>query len=256
MYPLARRILPKPLRVFLWGDREKWGYTASEFDADWKAWLDIYEKFYLENQRSAIGRIINDAGYKVMKKIDISSLEIMEIGPADIRHIDYWIGRPRVMYLVDNLPILLLRAHKLTAKNGIKTKLVTVTRESVLPLPSESIDLVITFYSLEHIYPLDKYLQEVNRILKPGGRIVGAIPTEGSLVWGLGRFFTSRRWFLRNTSLNPDKIISWEHPNFGDFVIDCLDEFFERESLVSWPFNKGPYDVNFILKFIYKKRTI
>lgn len=64
---------------------------------------------------------------------------------------------------------------------------------------------------------------------------------------------TSRRWFLRNTSIDPDKIICWEHPNFGDAVIDALDSEFNRVSVVTWPFSKGPFDANLVIKFVYRK---
>ena len=92
------------------------------------------------------------------------------------------------------------------------------------------------------------------RILKPSGTLIGAIPAEGGLAWGGGRMITSRRWFKKNTRINPDKIICWEHPNFADQIIDELDQVFDRKTLVHWPLRWPPVlDVNLVLRFHYLK---
>ena len=93
----------------------------------------------------------------------------------------------------------------------------------------------------------------MNRVLKPGGILVGAIPAEGGLGWGLGRALTSRRWFKKNTSINPDKIICWEHPNFADTIIKELDRVFKLQKISQWPLRIPIIDINLIIKIIYKK---
>ena len=127
--------------------------------------------------------------------------------------------------------------------------------KNVLPLENQSIDIVLSFYSLEHMHPLSKYLNEIFRVLKPAGILAGCIPTEGGLAWGLGRMMTSRRWVKNNTNINPDKIICWEHPNFSDEIVSKLNKNFNRVKLYSWPI---PFltliDFNLVLKFIYKKK--
>ena len=35
-----------------------------------------------------------------------------------------------------------------------------------LPLDDESVDIIISLYSLEHIFPLEKYLQEIKTFKK------------------------------------------------------------------------------------------
>lgn len=65
---------------------------------------------------------------------------------------------------------------------------------------------------------------------------------------------TSRRWFKKNTQIDPDKIICWEHPNFADHVIAELDQLFQRQSVVHWPLPWLPVlDVNLIIRFHYLK---
>jgi SAM-dependent methyltransferase len=45
-----------------------------------------------------------------------------------------------------------------------------------LPLDSHSFDMVVSINTLEHIYELDSTLDELLRVLKPGGRLVLAVP--------------------------------------------------------------------------------
>ena len=56
-----------------------------------------------------------------------------------------------------------------------------------LPIESESKDIIITFYQLEHLNPLEEYLKEYPRVLKPNGLLVGA-HHEGGVAWGFEDF--------------------------------------------------------------------
>lgn len=62
-----------------------------------------------------------------------------------------------------------------------------------IPFPDESVDLFVSFYSLKHVQKLDQYVQKLHRILRPEGQVVGAVPAEGGLAWGLGWPLTTRR---------------------------------------------------------------
>ena len=150
---------------------------------------------------------------------------------------------------------MLERARKTLNKNDIRFDEIKIDRnQNKLPFDDNSFDLIMSFYSLEHIYPLDKYLEELNRVLRKNGRLIGAIPAEGGLAWGMGRYLTSRRWFLKNTTINPDKIICWQHPNFADHILSSLDEKFEKIKLAYWPMRVPIVDINLVVKFIYKKK--
>jgi hypothetical protein len=100
-------------------------------------------------------------------------------------------------------------------------------------------------------------LSDLVRVLKPGGILAGAIPTEGGLAWGAGRYLTSRRWLRKNTGIDPDKIICWEHPNYADAVIAQLDNAMHRDSVKFWPFSAIPLlDTNLIIRFEYSKQAV
>ena len=74
------------------------------------------------------------------------------------------------------------------------------------------------------------------------------------LAWGGGRSLTSRRWLKKNTNIDPDKLISWEHPNFADEIFATLDRKFTRQALSFWPCRIPLIDANLIGRFIYNKK--
>ena len=251
-----RKFLPNVVKIPLWGNRRKWGFVPINKDKCWQEWQKTYSKFYNSNQSSGIGRFVNNAGYHVLSKIDLSNKKVLEIGPGDIRHLKYWKGKPAQYIIADISEDMLKIAKKRLAEKRIEYDSFLIERNQKLKLDNSSIDIILSFYSLEHLYPLISNINELNRLLKPGGIIVGAVPAEGGLSWGLGRLLTSRRWLLKNTNIDPDKIICWEHPNFADQILDGLNKIFIKEKVVYWPFSWIPLlDFNLIIKIIYRKKA-
>ena len=249
-----RNLLPKSLRTSLWGDRERWGLTPVPEDVCWKEWQGRSTDFYKENQREGIGTRVNDAGYEVMSSIDLAGKRVLEIGAGDIRHMKFWRDEPAEYVLADVSDEMMALAKKRVEERGISYRTISVERNQPLALEDASVDVIVSFYSLEHLYPLRPYLDEFKRLLKPGGHLVGAIPAEGGLAWGSGRMLTSRRWFKKNTTIDPDKIICWEHPNFADQILGELDQVFKREAVEHWPLGWLPLlDLNLVIRFLYLK---
>lgn len=246
--------MPNFLKKRLWGDREKFGLTVDQKDPSWEEWNNIYTEFYESNQRGSIGSKVNDLGYDVLNRVNLKNKNILEIGAGDIRHLNFWKGEKPKKYIIADVSNEMMRIaeNKLIA-SSIEYEKLLISRNKILPLDDNSIDIVISFYSLEHIYPLDDYLRDILRVLKKDGKIIGAIPAEGGIAWGLGRYLTSRRWFKKNTNINPDKIICWEHPNFSDFIIKKLDSYYKKNFLSYEPFKVPSIDTNLVIKFIYSK---
>lgn len=251
---MIRNFLPTVLRAKLWGDRERWGLTVNEHDPSWSEWLETYPAFYLANQREGVGTRVNDAGYRVMSSINLRGKRVLEIGAGDIRHLRHWRAMPAEYLLADVSADMMVFAQKRLSDAGIPHRILHVIRNQPLDLEDASVDVVVSFYSLEHLYPLRPYLDEIKRVLKPGGTLIGAIPAEGGLAWGSGRMLTTRRWFKKNTRIDPDKIICWEHPNYADQIVVELDRLFCRQALMYWPFSWLPLlDLNLVIRFVYGK---
>lgn len=249
-----RDILPNRLKTPLWGDRARWGLTPNYYDPCWQQWQSKYTEFYHANQRKGIGTWVNDAGYAVMSKIDLTGKRVLEIGAGDIRHIKYWRGMPAEYLLADVSSEMMVFARERLHENGVTFRCLPVARNKPIALEDASIDFIVSFYSLEHLYPLRPYLYEFKRLLKPGGSLIGAISAEGGLAWGGGRMLTSRRWFRNNTSIDPDKIICWEHPNFADHILGELDQVLTRDDVNYWPLPCLPaLDLNLVIRLCYRK---
>ncbi len=253
---MIRDWLPRALRAPLWGDRERWGLTVRPGDACWIEWEKTTLDFYAANQRAGVGTTINDAGYRVMSTIDLSGKRVLELGAGDIRHQAFWRGQPREYLLADIQPGMLDKARRILDDMGIPAQSLLLSRDQALPLEDASVDVAVSFYSLEHMYPLRPHVREICRVLRPGGMLIGAVPAEGGLAWGAGRYATSRRWFKKHTTIDPDKIICWEHPNFADQVLAELDEQLERQFVRMWPLPWLPLlDANLIIRLLYRKRS-
>jgi SAM-dependent methyltransferase len=251
---LIRNLLPSSIKKRLWGDRKRWGLVPNYNDPCWIEWQKNHSDIYLSTQREGIGTRVNDAGYYVMSNINLRGKRVLEIGGGDIRHLTYWHGKPDEYLLADVSAEMMEFAQKRLVDSGVRYKKLHIKRNQPLPIEDNSVDVIISFYSLEHLYPLPEYLKEMKRVLRPGGSLIGAIPSEGGLAWGSGRYFTSRRWFKKNTSIDLDKLICWEHPNFADYILSELGKSFERRLLQYWPFIYLPIiDFNLILRFHYTK---
>lgn len=211
--------------------------------------------FYNETQKQSVGKTINDAGYRILQDFSLAGKRVLEIGPGTLPHERFWNGKPAHYTLVDlNADMLSASREKLQA-SGTPFSELKVERDPLgkLPFADNSFDVVISFYSLEHLYPLEPHVKEMHRVLRPGGIFAGGIPSEGGLAWGAGRFLTSRRWLKRNTGINPDKLICWEHPNFADHILATLDQFFVPAKHRYWPLRVPSIDINLIVSFIYIK---
>ena len=238
----------------LWGNRKQFGLIPDTEDPDWKIWQEkAYSDFYKNTQQRGIGGMVNRMAYHVIERIDFGEKQILEIGPGIIRHLRYIKNKPVKYAICDINEAVLDKSEKILRAAQIPCDTILFERErsSELPFADESFDVVISFNSLEHLYPLNNYLVETKRVLKKGGQLVGGIPCEGGIAWGLGRYLTTRRYVHKKYGINYDKIICWEHPNFADFIIEKLDTHFRKKYLKLHPFSFLSIDFNLVASFIY-----
>ncbi|UJW76413.1 class I SAM-dependent methyltransferase [Rhizobium sp. SL42] len=246
--------LPYAISKRLFGDRRRFGKLPDVSDPSWQEWLRRDFDFYMANQRTSVGMTVNQSGYRVVSRSDLEGKRVLEIGPGAVEHIQHWAGRPSHWTNYDIRADLLEVAGKRIDEAGVPHDDVLANPDAKkLPFADNSFDAVFTFYALEHIHPLDEHLAEIERVLRPGGQLVGAIPCEGGLAWGMGRMLTSRRWLRKHTSIDPDRLICWEHPNFADLILNQLTARFERQTLSFWPLAVPSIDLNLIASFVFRK---
>jgi SAM-dependent methyltransferase len=249
--------LPQRLAVPLFGDRKQWGQSPVPGDPCWREWQSIINDFDLATQRDGVRLVMKNAGYRIMGDLDLAGKAVLEIGPGTMAHMRYWRGWPAQYDLFDVTEDRMREASRLLTGNDIPHAAYwqPPSPEVAFPVASGRYDVIVAFYSLEHLHPLSRYMAEIVRVLKPGGYVVGAIPCEGGISFGLARLLSTRRWFRKHSTIEPDKWICWEHPNFADAVVRALDAFLERAYISCFPLPFLPcVDLNLIVKVLYRKR--
>ena len=201
--------------------------------------------------------MIKTNAYKIINDtvINFDHKDILEIGPGFLDHEKIWKEKiPNSFDLIDvNFDFLKVSEKKLNQRKIKNKKFLVKNSYDMNQLPSNSYDYILSFFSLEHIMDLDKFVLHINRILKPNGYLVFVIPNEGYLAWGLGRYFFTRGYVYNKLNMDYDKIICWEHPNFSDYILKCLDK-----SLIQIKVHKVPnlffLDFSISIKGIYQKK--
>lgn len=115
------------------------------------------------------------------------------------------------------------------AASGVNPRFVT-SDASNLPFASGSFDVVCAMEFIEHVWPVDAVLSEIDRVLKPGGRLVLMSPNLLSPLWPVRDlpgmllrrrfrppFYSNYReaagFFLRSARLSTKKLLS-SNPQF------------------------------------------
>lgn len=252
---MIRRYLPSILSTPLFGNRELYGKSPWTEDKDWEKWLSIYPEVYFETQRKGgIQRFINSSGYNILKKFDLQGKTITEIGPGGGYHFPLFRGTPEKYNALDVCEDFFPNLQKKADQWSIPLKCYLLESGNyLLPLEASSQDVVLSFYSFEHLNPLEKWIEEIYRVLRPGGMFIGAVPAEGGLAWGLGRFLTSNRTLKKKFGLDIKKIVCWEHPNMIDEMLNGLNSSFQSKIIQKFPFPFLPLDLNLLVKFTFVK---
>jgi SAM-dependent methyltransferase len=117
--------------------------------------------------------------------------------------------------------------------------------EGRLPYCDGYFDRVLAIHVLEHLYNLPATLEEVGRVLRPGGVFSVVIPCQGGSGYRLGQRFTSRRMFERRfPDLTYDWLIGYDHCNSAREVLDELERHFRVRRRKFFPLRVPSVDVN------------
>jgi SAM-dependent methyltransferase len=116
--------------------------------------------------------------------------------------------------------------------------------QTKIPSEAHSWDRVIAIHTLEHLPNLPTALQEIKRVLKPGGIFDIVIPCEGGLVYNTARRVSSQRLFERNFKMSFRPIIQNEHVSEYPEIITLLRREFHVEKWKFFPFGVPIYQLN------------
>jgi SAM-dependent methyltransferase len=120
-----------------------------------------------------------------------------------------------------------------------------------LPFEDDSFDRAIAIHVLEHLPNLPVALDEIRRVLRPGGPLSVVIPCEGGLGYALGRRFTSQRIFEKRYGTSYDWYIRTEHFNVPAEIIGELDQRFQPVHRSWWPLKLPSVHLNLCIGLTY-----
>ena len=119
--------------------------------------------------------------------------------------------------------------------------------EKRLPWSDNSFDRVLAIHVLEHLYNLPAALEEIARVLKPGGILCVVIPCEGGRLYSLGRRFTTKRMFEKRYKTPYEWMIRQDHCNTAREVLAELDRHFRVRTRMFFPLRVPAVDLNLVI---------
>jgi SAM-dependent methyltransferase len=125
-----------------------------------------------------------------------------------------------------------------------------------LPAADASFDRILAVHVLEHLPRLPEALDEIDRLLAPGGFFQVVIPCEGSFAYSLARRISAKRLFERNFKMPYGPIIASEHVNLAVEIESELSKRFDRTWRRFFPLAFLPLqDCNLVIASSWAKRA-
>ncbi len=122
------------------------------------------------------------------------------------------------------------------------------------PFADGSVNYTVSIHTLEHLYYIAEAMEEIVRILKPEGRLLFSIPTEGGIGWALGRYFITKPALKNKYQIDAIKVMEIEHINDAKRVLRFINFYLNLEKKSFSPFNFLPLlGINHAINGIAKK---
>ena len=116
-----------------------------------------------------------------------------------------------------------------------------------MPFDDDHFDRGVAVHVLEHLPDLPSALDELRRIIRPGGKLSIVIPCDPGFVYGLGRRFTAQRKFEREYGQPYELFIRREHINSPKEILELVRERFRVEHRSFFPLRVPLVDLNVFL---------
>ena len=152
---------------------------------------------------------------------------ILEIGAGNLNHVPYH-PAVRVYDVVEPF-------RELWEDSPHRHRVRTIFRD-IAEVPVQSAyDLVLSVAVLEHLTDLPDIIARSALLLREGGKLCAAFPSEGGLLWGLAWRCTTGVVYRLKRGLDYGGIMRHEHVNRAREIVQVLRYFFGAVELTRFP---------------------
>lgn len=124
-----------------------------------------------------------------------------------------------------------------------------------IPYEDAFFDRVVVIHVLEHLPDLPRALDEVRRVLKPGGIFSVVLPCDPGLAYGLARKISAERIFRRRYKLPYGWLIRREHINSPGEILRLLGERFDEFDRAYFPLRVPVVNLNLCIGITLRRAT-
>jgi SAM-dependent methyltransferase len=208
----------------------------------------FYGKYY-DNLYKGISGFFFRLAHKNLEKLNSHIIDnskfsnnqtILEIGPGRQPHYDYISNKKLInKYLFyDSEKVNINFLKKKYNKIIIKNKKLFFYLNKLNSLKIKSIDIIILSHVLEHVLEPEKFIFDLFKLLKPGGRLLITLPCDPGIIWSLGRLYNFLSfWKSRNVTKKEYYYhMSHEHINSINNLICILKYNFKNYKECFIPF--------------------
>jgi SAM-dependent methyltransferase len=116
-----------------------------------------------------------------------------------------------------------------------------------LDIPDDFFDRVLAIHVLEHLPKLPSALDNIHRMLRPGGCLSVVIPCEGGAAYTLARNISARRIFERRYRQSYDWFVASEHLNLPHEITQELAKRFVLTHRLFFPLRLPIVNANLVI---------
>ena len=171
---------------------------------------------------------------------DMPSPRTLEIGPGSGGHIAHEDLSNQSYFCIE------LRQHlaDLIMQRFPQVHAVVGDCQRNIPFENNFFNRVLATHVLEHLPNLPGALDEIKRVLAPGGLVSIVLPCDPGLAYGFARKISAERIFKKRYGMSYDWFIHREHINSPEEILTLLRERFTPLHMEYWPLRVPAVNLN------------
>lgn len=219
-------------------------------DPGYRKYLEQIELLHSEHYRpgSLTGRIERDVKRRMATLVQDTATPFVDLGCGTGQGFAM-LGADSDIIGVDNNMDLLRRCHQLHPNATL-----VCCDMRCPPFVPQAFQSVFSIGTLEHVFHLESFVESAALMLAKSGHFYVEVPTEGGMLWEVGRSLITVPRNSRLLGLDYSQVIKMDHCNTVFAVQNALEKHFIIEKLLQYPFGFGGPHCNVAFIYRLKKR--